>query len=333
MKQLWYVEENKIELLDVPIPDVGYGQVKIKVAYTAICATDIHMVTMGVLGAKPPMALGHETSGVIVEMGEGTAGSKLKVGDKVVANPTSACGICSECRSGHSQYCLQAVPTGAFAEYIVASAHTVYKVPDNADLRHYALVEPTVCTIRAMDLAQVRHGDTVLLSGAGGIGSILLNMIILSGAAKITVSEPVASKRENALAMGAQYTIDPFTEDFVERAMEITGGNGFDHIFEASGAPQAAQPCARAIARSGKITYFAVFPPKFDFPVNLYELYMREASIQTVFTNPDIFPRAINLIPRMQMDKIIGKILPLDHALEAIELFNQSIYPKILLEC
>jgi len=333
MKQLWFMEENKIELRDLPAPEVGDSQVKIKIAYAAICATDIHMVTMGILGVKPPMALGHEASGIIMEMGKGTEGSNLKVGDKVVANPTSACGICSECRSGRSQYCIQAIPTGAFAEYIVTSANTVFKLPDDADLRHYSLVEPMVCTIRAMDLAQIKHGDTVLLSGVGGIGSILLNMIILSGATRITVSEPVAGKRENALSMGAQYTIDPFKEDFIRRAQEITDGKGFDHIFEASGAPQAAQPCTRAIARCGKIIYFAVFPPKFEFPVNLYDLYMHEASIQTVFTNPDLFPRAINLVPRMQMDKIIGTVIPLERALEAIEIFNKSIYPKVLLEC
>jgi len=333
MKQVWYADDNKIELRDVPIPDVGFGQVKIKVAYAAICATDIHMVTLGVLGAKPPMAMGHEASGVVVEMGPGTEGSSLKVNDKVVMNPTSACGICPECKSGRSQYCTQGIATGAFTEYVVTTANTVFKLPDDADLRHYSLVEPMVCTIRAMDLAQIKHGDTVLLSGAGGIGTILLNMIILSGAVKITVSEPVARKRENALAMGAQFAIDPLNEDFIERVMEITDGKGFDHIFEASGAPQAALPCTKAIARCGKITYFAVFPPKFDFPANLYDLYMHEATIQTVFTNPDIFPRAINMVPRMQMDKIIGKVIPLAQALEAIELFKKSIYPKILLEC
>lgn len=333
MKQVWYTEKDKIELLDVPEPSAGKGQIKVKIAYAALCATDIHMVTMGVLGAKPPMAMGHECSGTIVEMGPDTEGSDLKVGDKVVLNPTSVCGICDECKAGRPQYCRNAVPTGAFAEYVVTSASGAYKIPDDADLAKYSLVEPTVCTIRAMDLAKIKHGDSVMLSGAGGIGSILLNMIILSGASKITVSEPVASKRENALSMGAQFAIDPSSEDVVERAMEITDGRGFDHIFEASGVPAAAGPCAKAIARCGKITFFAVFPPNYELPVNLYDLYMHEASIQTVFSTTSIFPRAIDLVPRIQMDKIIGKILPLEDAMEAFDLFNKSIYPKVLLKC
>ncbi len=333
MKQVWYVEDNKLELIDVAEPKPKYGQIKVKVAYAALCATDIHMVTMGVMGVKPPAAMGHEGSGTIVEMGPGTEVSGLKIGDKVVCNPTSACGICSECKRGRAQYCLFGVPTGTFGEYIVTSASTAYKLPDNADLKTYSITEPAVCTIRAMDLAAIKPGDTVMLSGAGGIGMILLNLIVLSGASKITVSEPVASKREIAGSMGAQYVIDPFNEDVTEKALEITDGIGFDHVFEASGVPAAAAACIDSIGRCGKVTYFAVFPPTFDFSINLYDLFMKEASIQTVFTCPDIFPRAINLMPRIQTDKIIGKVLPLSQAMEAFELFDKSIYPKILLEC
>ncbi|NLI53640.1 MAG: alcohol dehydrogenase catalytic domain-containing protein [Clostridiales bacterium] len=333
MKQVWYAAKDTIEVRDVPEPTPGYGEIKVKVAYAALCATDIHMVTMGILGAKPPRPLGHEASGVVAELGPFTESSGLKVGDKVVVNTRGQCGMCVECKSGRGQYCLNAKPPAAFAEYLTIHASAVYKVPDDADLKHYALIEPMACCIRAMDLAAIRHGETVLLSGCGGIGMILLNMILLSGAASITVSEPVAGKRETALAMGAQYAIDPLKEDFVEKAMEITNGQGFDHIFEASGVASTAVPCTKAIAKCGKITYFAVFSPSFEMPLNLYELYRREASVQTVFSSPSIFPRAIRLMPRTQMDKVVGAVVPLANALDAFDLFRKSIYPKIILEC
>ncbi len=337
MNAIWWTGPNKIELLrDVPVPEVKPGTVKVKIAYSALCATDMHMVSMGVMNAvmrEGGQGLGHEASGEIVEMGEGAEKSGLKVGDKVVLFPGSPCGQCDNCKSGIPQYCMNAVVRPTFAQYAVVPSTGAFKLPDNADLRAYALVEPSVCTIRAMDLSPIRHGQTVMVSGVGGIGSILLDMVIHSGAAKITVSDPVAQKRENALAMGAQFAVDPINEDLVKRGKEITGGKGFDHIFEVSGVRSAAPPCLKLMAKCGTVTYFAVFPPDYEMPLNLHELYMKEGRIQTVFTNPDIVPRAINLMPRLQTDKIIGKIYDLTDGMDAIEMFHKSIYPKILLKC
>jgi len=184
-----------------------------------------------------------------------------------------------------------------------------------------------------MDLSPIRHGQTVLVSGVGAIGSIMLDLVVHSGASKITVSDPVPQKRENAIAMGAQYVIDPMNEDLVAKGMEITEGKGYDHIFEVSGVPAAALPCLDLLAKCGTVTYFAVFPPDYEMPLNLHSLYMKEGRIQTVFTSPDIMHRVINLMPRLQADKIIGKIYDLEDGMEAIEMFNKSIYPKILLKC
>ena len=336
MKSIWWTGPNKIELVDAPVAEIRPGTVKIQIAYAAICATDMHMVSMGAMGAKMApggQGLGHEGSGVIIEMGPDTEKSGLKTGDKVVMYPGAPCGECENCKNGFPQYCRNGGRFNTYCEYAVVPTSGVYKVPDDADMRVYALAEPSVCVIRAMDLSPIRHGQTVLVSGIGGIGSILLDMVIHSGAAKITVSDPVAQKRENALSMGAQFAIDPINEDLIERGKEITGGRGYDHIFEVSGVPAAAPPCLKLLARCGTVTYFAVFPPTYEMPLNLHELYMKEGRIQTVFTNPDIMHRAIDLLPRLQTDKIIGKIYDLADGMEAIEMFHKSIYPKILIKC
>ena len=115
--------------------------------------------------------------------------------------------------------------------------------------------------------------------------------------------------------------------------MEITNGKGFDYIFEASGSPKAAEPTLKIMGKCGTVIYFAVYPPQYEMPLNLYDLYCKEGTIRTVFTHPAILPRAINLIPRLQMDKIIGKVLPLSQAVEGFRLFEKSSYPKILLDC
>jgi (R,R)-butanediol dehydrogenase/meso-butanediol dehydrogenase/diacetyl reductase len=237
------------------------------------------------------------------------------------------------CKRGQRQYCQNAKPIGAMAEYIVTHVSALNKIPDDADLKIYSLVEPACCTVRAMDLAPVKHGATVAVSGVGGIGSILLNMILLTGGAQVTAIDPVASKRELAVRMGAQYAIDPFHENLEERAMELTNGLGYDMVFEVSGSPKASEPCLKIMAKGGTVVYFAVYPPKYEMPLNLYELYRKEGRIQTVFTDPVIMPRVINLVPRLQLDKIIGKVMPLSEGPEAFKLFEQSIYPKILLKC
>lgn len=333
MKSLYFARADTIELWDVEEPSPGQGQVKIRTHYASICATDIHQVTQGVLGAQPPMPLGHETSGTIVELGPGTEASGLAVGDKVTAFPVSVCGQCLNCKSGIPQYCVNAQPFGGFSEYYVTGASTVFKLPADGDLKSYTIVEPTVCAIRAMDLAPIKHGQTVAISGIGGIGAILMNAILLSGGARITVIEPVAAKREMALAMGAEFAIDPTAVDVVAEAERITDGRGFDVVFEASGSPRAAAPALQMVGKCGRVVYFAVYPPSFELPVNLYELYAKEAAILTVFTNPDLFPRAIDLIPRLALDKIIGPEVPLSRALEGIELFHSGLHPKIILNC
>jgi (R,R)-butanediol dehydrogenase/meso-butanediol dehydrogenase/diacetyl reductase len=240
--------------------------------------------------------------------------------------------MCSNCKDGNDVRCEASNPISAFSDYIIANARTTFKLPDEANLMHYALTEPLGCVLRAMELAAVKHGDTVLITGVGGIGAIMLNAVVLSGASRITVSEPVPAKRENALVMGAQYVIDPTSEDFKKRALEITEGKGFNHIFEMSGIPAVAPTLFDVTALRGKIIYFSVYPPDFRMPINLYEMYNKEIGIQTVIAGLWLLPKSINLIPRLRHDRIIGKVLPLEDTAEAFDLFDQSIYHKILLK-
>jgi threonine dehydrogenase-like Zn-dependent dehydrogenase len=333
MKQLWFVAENLVELREVEVQEPGPRQVKVKIVYAALCATDVHQVTMGVLGARPPMALGHEASGIIEELGSETEQSGFAVGDKVCLFPVTSCGVCPNCKKGRPQYCSHSKTTGAFANYVTTDMSAVFKLPYDADLKHYCLAEPVNCTVRAMELAPIPHGATVAVSGIGGIGAILLDQVILSGATEITAIDPVPGKRQLAVAMGAQYALDPFDKHFMQRALNITNGEGFDFVFEMSGSPKAALTPLKLLARCGNAVYFAVFPPTFEMPLNLYELYMKEGRIQTVFTTPSLMPRTIRIIPRLRLDLIIGKVMPLEQATEAFDLFHESVYPKILLDC
>jgi (R,R)-butanediol dehydrogenase/meso-butanediol dehydrogenase/diacetyl reductase len=335
MKAALYMRDGKLDLKEVDIPPVSFEKIRIKIKYCAMCATDAHVVFHNLFDRPAGFGLGHELSGVIEELGEGLEKYNFKVGDKVVVFPLLHCGKCEFCKRGQTQYCIDksAARFPGFAEYAVCHVSQVYKIPNAGDLKGYSLVEPMTCAIRGIDLAGIRIGQNVAVSGVGGIGLILLNMILLQGGANVTAIDPVASKRETALRMGAAHVIDPIGEDLVSRAMQITGGQGFDVIFEASGAPSAAPPCLKMVANCGTVMYFGVFPMNYELPVNLFDMYSKEARILTAFVNSSIVPRAIQLVPRMNMDIIIGKIYPLEEIQQVFEDFKKSIYPKILVEC
>jgi threonine dehydrogenase-like Zn-dependent dehydrogenase len=219
------------------------------------------------------------------------------------------------------------------AEYNVVDLDMIFKIPEGGSTLQYCIAEPFASAMRGIDIADIQIGDSVLISGVGGIGAILLDMLTKRGVTKLTASDPLPQKRERALAMGAQYVIDPSKEDIVKRGMEITEGRGYDKIIEASGVPAAAPPMLDLIAKKGKVVYFAVFPMDYELPVNLYELYMKEASIHTVYTTIYNYPRVMDLIPYMQTDKIIGPVYDLDDAVEAFEAYKRSEYPKIVIKC
>ena len=181
--------------------------------------------------------------------------------------------------------------------------------------------------------ADIKIGDNVLLQGCGAIGSIILNMLLLKGGANVTVSDPIAEKRETALKLGAQYVIDPKNEDLKERAMEITNDRGYDVIFDVSGVPAAAPLLPKLLANKGTVVYFAVFPMDYELPLNLYDLYIKEGRLQTVFTTIYNYPRVIDLIPRMNLDVIANREMKLSDGVEIFNAFLESKSNKIIVDC
>lgn len=337
MKALLYLAPRTIQLVDLPEPKLTYEDgIKVRIDYCAMCATDLHIVTMGLYNLPTPWLLGHEMMGTIVELTDAAKRCGFDVGDKVIVNQTGHCGVCDECKRGNDVFCTNKFfAGGGFTEFIIARPINCYKIPADSgvDPMYYALAEPMASAVQGIDLAQINIGDSVLLSGCGAIGSILLNMLLLQGCTNVTVSDPVPEKRELALAMGAQHVVDPFNEDMQARTKEITGGRGYDVIFDAAGVPKAAPGLLKLMANKGTIVYFAVFPMDYELPLNLYELYMKEGRLQTVYTSEYNYPRVIDLVPRMQMEKIVTKVMPLSQAEEAFWLFQEGKNNKIIVKC
>jgi threonine dehydrogenase-like Zn-dependent dehydrogenase len=335
MKAVLYMQDAKYELTDVDIPPMMPDKVKVKIKYCAFCATDAHVVLKGLYNRPKGFGLGHEISGIVEEVGSDVQNYEIAPGDHVVVWPLKKCGKCDFCKRGLGTYCVER--NGArfpgYAEYCVVDINQVFKVPQDGNLMHYSLVEPMTCAIRGIDQAEIKEGQSVAISGVGGIGLILLNMIMLQGATNVTVIDPIPHKRELAVKMGAVNAIDPMNENIVERAQDITGGRGFDVVFEASGARSAAPPCLKMLALRGTVVYFSVFPMDYELPVNLFDLYMTEGKIKTSYCDSNDIDRMIQLVPRMNMDIIIGKTFSLDNIDEVFAAFKESLYPKIIVEC
>lgn len=338
MKGAIYLGDRRVGVnpdLDVPVP--GPNQVLIKVAYAAICATDVHgfegLIGMSVKTGN--MTIGHECSGTVVGFGPGAEGRGLEIGDHVVGDPGIYCRTCDGCRNGGKCTTKADRSQGTMAEYKANNIDSLYKIPMDFPLRRASLVEPTTCVIRAFDLARCKLGQTAVLSGAGGIGMLLLRAMKRAGLTRITVIEPVEEKWPLIRELGADYIINPMKQDTREECMKITGGLGYDYVFEASGVRSAAPVCLDIMAYGGKVLYFAVYPSDYELPLNLNALYKKEGSIQTVFVHPNIYPRAIRFVQEDDpvIDKIIGLELPLDRAAEAFEAFYTSKYSKIILKC
>lgn len=338
MKALVYTAPGKCEMQEIPEPQIQFpDEVKVQIDYCAMCATDVHIVTMGLYGMPAPWVMGHELCGTIVEAGPDAKTLGFDVSDKVVVNLSAHCGVCEQCKRGNDIFCTNKYTAkgGGFTEYCIAKPKMMFKIPNPSpvDQMYYSLAEPMASAMDGMDLADIKIGDTVLLSGCGSIGSIILDMLLLRGGTRVTVSDPMPEKRELALSMGAQYVIDPTKENIIERGMKITDGRGYDIIFDAAGVPKAAPPLLKLMAKKGTLVYFAVFPMDYELPVNLYDLYLKEGRIQTVFTTIYNYPRVIDLIPRMQLNKIVTKVMPLTQGVEAFNLFLESKNNKIIVKC
>lgn len=330
-------EENRgrIEVLDVPMQPLGDEDVRIKVAYCSICGSDPHLVE-GIFGWEPPFGLGHELSGVVVELGSKATQKGLKVGDRVAGNFLRFCGTCYYCQNGQQQFCERAgeAKNLGMSEYIVWHESQVYKLPDNVSLKQGCLLEPVSIAVRCMDKVEMKLGQRVAICGGGPIGLLVLQAIKMMGATYLTLIEPIAARRELALKYGAENVIDPSSGSVVEEAMKITGNRGYDVVIDCSGSVRAVEALPEITARGGKLIYAAMYPNEYEMPLNLYKAFFsKEITITGMYVAPYAYPRAMQIMPRMKLEDFTHAIYSMDRAQEAFAAQVSGKHPKVLIKC
>lgn len=328
-------DRGAIGVVTFPANDLGEEDVRITVAYAAICGSDPHLAE-GFFGTEVPIGLGHEISGVIAEIGSGVRRTDLHVGDRVSGNFVRFCGTCPPCQDGRQQFCehLGDYNRPGMARSVVWHESQVYRLPEGVSLLKACLLEPTSVAVRIADKARVRAGDRVAVCGGGPIGQLALQLMHRSGATSLTMIEPISDRRVLAREFGARHVLDPTTESLVERTREITEGEGFDVVIDASGSRHAVAGLMDIAAHGGTVVYGAMYPEDYELPLNLSDyLYRKELTLTGVFVAPYTFPRAVRMLEELDLDAFLQSIFDLEHAAEAFEMHLSGAHSKVVIRC
>lgn len=299
-----------VKVEEFPEPKMNDDCVKIAVAYCGLCGTDFHKFA-GKSGSRPvtyPVPLGHEASGVVVEVGKSV--SRFKAGDRVTVDPNWSCGKCYMCRKGKRHLCKNSrgVVKG-MAEFICPPEENVYHIPDSLSLRDAALSEPLSCCLHGIELLDVNMGDVVVIIGMGAIGLMMLQLCAKASAGKIIVVEPIEEKREVALQMGATLFINPQTED-AKTVIKESGIECVDKVLECVGLISTAELALDVADPGATVVLFGVADNGAILPVDLYKAFTKELTIKTSYINPNKMFPAIDLLEKkaIKMDGFIQEI-------------------------
>lgn len=249
---------GNLQLLECEMPSPKSGEVLIRISYSGICGTDIH-IYHDEFAYYPPVILGHEFSGEIVELGADVSG--FKVGDRVVGEPHNlACGKCYLCRNGHIQNCMDKRSIGwgidgSYTSYLVMPESLLHKVPDNVSLEEAAMAEPAaIVAHQVLERARITPGDTVVIMGVGPIALLSAQMARIAGAKKIILCG-CTGDIEYRLKIAKELScfdvfIDVMKEDAVATIMKETE-IGADIVIEASGAQSAICTAIKVLKKRG----------------------------------------------------------------------------------
>lgn len=321
---------HDIRLESRPVPQPGLGEVLLKVASVGVCGSDVHYYNEGRIGNQvvtDPIIMGHEFSAHVARFGEGVR--ELQVGQLVAVDPAIPCGHCEMCLQGHPNLCPQVrfcgTPPidGVFSEYCVMPASNCFPMPEGMTAEEGSLLEPLGVALHSVVLSHLKLGDTVAVLGAGPIGILTAMVARLAGASRVYVTEPLAYRREFALARSVDAAIDPNVNDPVGTIQVLTGGRGVDIVFEAAGADETPEQAGEMVCIGGKIILVGI-PASDNVSFTASTVRRKGVGIKLVRRMKHTYPRTIQMVADGSIDlkTLITHRLPLFGVGEAMELLS-----------
>jgi len=317
-------EDLRIEAAEDP--QIGPGQVLIRLGAGGICGSDLHYYFEGRNGSfviREPLIPGHEASGVVAKVGPGV--TRVKPGDKIAVSPSHACGHCDYCREGREHLCrnmrflgsasLYPHVQGMFCEYFVMGERQCYPVAGDISLGELAFAEPLAVALHAVNRGPVLVGKSVLITGAGTIGCLTVIAARLAGARQITVSDVLDRPLATSTAVGADRTIR------ADRDADALALPQFDVAYEVSGNFAALKACVAAVKRGGTVVQVGTLPHE-PLPFVVNEIMSKELDLKGAFRWGIEFDWAVDYLSSRRVDvrPLLSGQFPLQDAVKAFEL-------------
>ena len=319
MKSMVLTEYKRLELKDMPVPDVGPGDVRIRVHSCGICGSDVHGFD-GSSGRRiPPLIMGHEAAGTVDVVGEKV--ESLRPGDRVTFDSMISCGTCRFCRSGAANLCdarrvVGVSPGewrqhGAFAELVVVPQHIVFCLPDGLSFEHAAMVEPVSVAVHAVSRTPIRLGDRALVVGCGMIGLLTIQAAKAAGCGTVFAVDLDDTRLERAARLGADVTIKA-KDDVPAAVIGATDGRGADVAFEAVGAAEPIATAIESLRKGGTLTLIGNVTPRVD--VDLQAIVTRELTLAGTCASSGEYPLCLDLLGRgvIKVDELVTAVAPLE---------------------
>jgi L-iditol 2-dehydrogenase len=339
MRVAMYYRNDDVRVEDVPRPQIGPGEILVKIEASGICGSDV-MEWYRI--KKAPLVLGHEIGGQVVEAGDGV--EKFAVGDRVTATHHVPCNTCDLCLHGQHTACDTLRSTkfdpGGFAEYVrvgvLQTDRGTLKLPDEVSYEQATFVEPLGCVVRGQRVARVRAGQSVLVLGSGLAGLLHVALARASGAGRVIATDVSPYRLEAAKRFGADLVLDAAAEDIEFRVREANGGRLTDRVIVCTAVPAVNEQAFRLVTRGGTILFFALVSPGVDLAYPAFDVWNRCVTVvQSYAAAQADLATALELIRggRVPVTEMITHRLPMDRAVEGFGLVaNASESIKVVVE-
>jgi L-iditol 2-dehydrogenase len=330
MRVAMYYNNRDIRVEDLPVPQIGAGEILMRVEASGVCGSD---VLEWYRIKKAPLVLGHEVAGQVVEVGECV--EKFKVGDRIVAAHHVPCNTCAYCLSGHHTACDTLRNTnfdpGGFAELLRIPAinvdRGVHFIPEEVSFEDATFHEPLGCVIRAQRIARISCGQSVLVLGCGIAGLLNVHLARFTGAGKILATDIVPFRLEAAKEFGADEAILP-TENIQECLRQLNNGRLADRVFVCTGSESAQIQAMECVERGGTVLFFAPTDPDVRTSLSINDVFFRNDITLTTSYGAAPYDSwlALELIrsPLMRVHDMITHRYPLAETQEAFQVVAKA---------
>ena len=315
MRAIVLDQPGSFRVAELPDPTPGPGQIVVKVDCCGICGTDLHIMDGEFPPTPYPITPGHEFAGTVAAVGSDVS-IDLPVGAMVAVDPSLYCGYCRRCRSGRDNLCenwaaIGDTVAGAFAEYVAVPAVNAHRLPDGIDGQLGAMIEPLACAVHGLRRLGPVFGDTVLLTGAGTMGLLLLQLLVHAGAGPVTVVDRVSERLEVARKLGAARIASSLDDLESER---------FEIAVDATGVPAVIDGATELLDRGARLLVFGVSPAEASISLSPFRVYNDELTVTGSMAILRSFAPAAELIATGAVDPrpLLSEPLPLDGFGEAL---------------